>query len=318
MNKEYLDYIETELRPWLFQSVKDGYFTSYDDLRLHYYEAVHPEEKAAVVMVHGFCEFFGKYHETACRFYQEGYSVFFLELRGHGKSERSHNAEDQRVHVDDFNEYVEDIHTFLQKVVIPHNRTGRLFLFAHSMGGAASALFLEQYRDMFRCAVLSSPMLQLDIKNLPDWILSGLKIYPKLTAKVHEYAPGQGPFSFINEFEHSSCLDPDRYEYQFRLRCQDPSYQTWGATWGWVSSAVAATEQLHRNAGKIRIPILICQAGSDNMVRNLGQNLFRSRCHYVTLLSYPESRHELFNATHEIRAKYYRDVLAFYRAFLNT
>ena len=34
MNKEYLDYIETELRPWLFQCVEDGYFSSYDDLRL--------------------------------------------------------------------------------------------------------------------------------------------------------------------------------------------------------------------------------------------------------------------------------------------
>jgi lysophospholipase len=316
MNKEYLAYIDEELRPWLYQCVRDGYFYSHDDLRLHYYQAVHPEEKAAIVMVHGFCEFFGKYHETAYRFYQAGYSVFFLELRGHGKSERSHDAPDLRVHVDDFTEYTEDLHTFLLKVVIPRNRTGRLFLFGHSMGGAVSTLFLEQYTDMFRCAVLSSPMMMLDIKNLPNWILNALKIYPKVADKEQEYAPGQGPFTFVNEFEHSSCLDEDRYEYQFTLRCQDPCYQTWGSTWGWVAAAVSATEKLQKNAARIRTPILLAQAGNDNMVRNVGQDVFKSHCPYVTLLVYKDSRHELFNATAEIRDRYYRDVLDFYNAFL--
>lgn len=316
ISKEYLSYIDEELRPWLYHCVQDGYFITHDGLRLHYYEAVHPQEKAAVVMVHGFCEFFGKYHETACRLYQAGFSVFFLELRGHGKSERSHDAEDQRVHVGDFNEYVEDLHSFLQKAVIPHNRTGRLFLFGHSMGGAVSTLFIEKYRDMFRCAVLSSPMMQLDIKNLPGWILNALKLYPKVADKEQEYAPGQGPFTFTNEFDHSSCLDEDRYEYQFTLRCQDPCYQTSGSTWGWVSAAVSATERLQKNASKVSVPVLICQAGADNMVRNDGQNAFRDRCQYVTLLTYPESRHELFNATADIREKYYHDVLTFYRAFL--
>lgn len=60
-----------------------------DGTRLRSYAAVNPEEKASIVMIHGFCEFFGKYHETAWRFYQEGYSVFFVELRGHGASGRN-------------------------------------------------------------------------------------------------------------------------------------------------------------------------------------------------------------------------------------
>lgn len=316
MNKEYLRYIDEELRPWLYSCVNDGYFYSNDGLRIHYYQALHPEEKAAVVMIHGFCEFFGKYHETACRFYQAGYSVFFAEMRGHGKSQRSHDAEDQRVYVKDFNEYTDDVHTFIEKVVIPRSRTGRLFLFAHSMGGAIGSLLLEQQRDSFRCAVLSSPMMQLDIRNLPNWILSALKIYPKVAEKELEYAPGQGAFTFISEFEHSSCLDEDRYEYQFTLRCQDPSYQTWGGTWGWVAAAVEATERLQKNAADVTIPVLICQAGDDTMVRNDGQNAFCSRCPSAVLVSYEGSRHELFNATEEIREKYYRDVLDFYRAFL--
>jgi len=46
-------------------------------------------------MVHGFCEFFGKFHETAYTFYEQGYSVFFVELRGHGYSENHLMMDDQ-------------------------------------------------------------------------------------------------------------------------------------------------------------------------------------------------------------------------------
>jgi lysophospholipase len=175
--------MDNTIRPWIQETMEEGYLAAADGLKLHYCCLPNPQEIGRIMIMHGYCEFFGKYHETACRFYQAGFSVFFLELRGHGKSERSHDAEDQRVHVGDFNEYVEDLHSFLQKAVIPHNRTGRLFLFGHSMGGAVSALFLEKHRDMFRCAVLSSPMMQLDIKNLPGWILNALKLYPKVADK---------------------------------------------------------------------------------------------------------------------------------------
>ena len=66
-------------------------------------------------MVHGFCEFFGKYHEVAYRLYQEGYSVFFIELRGHGKSDREFDHEDQRVHIESFDRYAEDVDSFMNK-----------------------------------------------------------------------------------------------------------------------------------------------------------------------------------------------------------
>ena len=315
MNKEYLDYIEQEIRPWLYEHVNDGYCESRDKRKLHYYEAINPDEKASIVIVHGFCEFFGKYHETAMRFYQAGYSVFFIELRGHGRSEDAYELEDRRVHIENFNDYVEDVHSFIEQIVLPHTLTGKLFLFAHSMGGAVGALFLEKYPEVFRCAVLSSPMLQLDIKNLPEWVLSAMRAYPKVTRKKEDFAPGQGPFTFINEFEHSSCLDPDRYEYQFLQRCQDPAYQTWGGTWGWCSASVTATEKLQKNVDQIRIPVLICQAGKDTMVRNDGQDTFCRHSEFVTLVTYPDSKHEIFNADDDTRTKYYKDVLDFFRVF---
>ncbi|MBR3358294.1 MAG: alpha/beta fold hydrolase [Solobacterium sp.] len=308
-------FIEHEVRPWLDKCVQDGWMVSDDELNLHFCQAVHPQEKAAVVMVHGFCEFFGKYHETAYRFYQNGYSVFFLEQRGHGLSDRTHHSEDQRVHVDDFSEYVNDLHSFIQQIVLPRSHTKRLFLFAHSMGGATGALYMEQYPG-FRCAVLSSPMLRMDVHNLPDWTLHAVKVYSRIRDKDTEYAPGQGPFTGENIFEHSSCVDEDRYEYQLEQRRQNVHYQTWGSTWGWASAAHNATERAQKDADKVNIPVLICQAGHDNMVKNEGQDIFRARCPYATIVRYPASKHEIFNADSDTRRKYYQDILDFYQAFV--
>ena len=308
-------YVQNHIDPWLRDHVTDGYLESFDGLSLHYYKAVHPQERGTIVMVHGFCEFFGKYHETACRFWDAGYTVWFLEVRGHGKSARNNYSDDQRVHVDDFGEYVSDLYSFMHSVVMPQTENSRIFLYAHSMGGAAGAMYLEEYPEDFRCAVLSSPMLKMDIASLPDPFVRAINVYSRISDKDNEYAPGQRPFTGENEFEHSSCLDEARYEYQLEQRRNDVSYQTWGGTWGWVSSSFAATETILKNADKVVVPVLICQAGRDNKVKNEGQDAFRRKCSHVTILVYPGSKHEIFNADEATRTAYYKDVLDFFSTF---
>jgi lysophospholipase len=127
--------VETTLKPWLAETVTGGKFTSFDGARIQYYRALNPNAKAVIVMVHGFCEFFGKFHEPAYNFWENGYSVYFIEQRGHGGSDRSVKEYDH-VDVSDFSEYVEDLKTFLDKVVLP--QTQGLFTRAAVAGGAGS------------------------------------------------------------------------------------------------------------------------------------------------------------------------------------
>ena len=141
--------VRTVLAPWLRDHVTGGTFTGFDGARIQYYKAEHPDAKAAVVMVHGFCEFFGKFHETAYDFHENGYSVYFLEQRGHGGSQRSVDEPDV-VDVADFSDYVEDLKCFLDQVVLPQTSGQRLILYAHSMGGCVGALFLERYRKFLK------------------------------------------------------------------------------------------------------------------------------------------------------------------------
>lgn len=315
MDKTYRAFVSEEIQPWLNTCVKEGEILSKDGIHIHYCKAVNPHEKAAVLMVHGFCEFFGKYHETAMRFYQAGYSIFFLELRGHGKSDRSVSFPDERVYVKSFDEYVSDIHVFYEQIVTKESLTHRCFLFAHSMGGTASALYLEEYLHDFDCAVLSSPMLKVNYGKIPPLAVDALAIYSKAAGKQYEYAPGQSSFTGRDEFEKSSSMDYDRYLYQLHQRISHPEYQTWGGTMGWCAAAKKGTEKALGNAELIQIPVLLLQAGADTMVDLEGQNRFQKKCPKATLIVFPEAKHELFNGTETIRKNWYKDVIDYFDAY---
>lgn len=83
--------------------------------KLQAYCAIPEKPKKALVFVHGFCEFFGKYHELFYDFYHAGYAVFFYEQRGFGKSLREVSDKDA-VYVGNFAEYVEDLKLFTDEV----------------------------------------------------------------------------------------------------------------------------------------------------------------------------------------------------------
>lgn len=314
MSPEFEALINDEINPFLKEHVKDGYISSFDDIKLHYYTALNPKEKASIVMIHGFSEFFGKHHENMYRFFQAGYSVFFVELRGHGKSDRTIKADDSRVHVKSFDEYVGDVQAFMEQVVEKQSQTHKYFLYGHSMGGAVSTMYLEKYTDTFKCAVLSSPMLKMNYGKVPDVAVDALAVYSVIAPVDEDFGPMQEPFDGKPDFEHSSTLDEDRYYYAFQQRLNDPSYQTWGGTWGWIRAGKAATDKIKRNIRKIKTPILLLQAGEDTMVQPSSQNSFDYKNDNVTLLTYKDSKHEIFNATKEIRDKYYKDIIAYYNA----
>lgn len=316
MKQEYKDFVEKQLKPFLENNIQEGDILSEDQTRIHYYEALRDDAKASILMIHGFTEFFGKHHENAYRFFQAGFNVFYIDLRGHGKSQHTDIYNDSRVHVNDFEEYVMDVHALVEQVVKKKSQGKKLFLFAHSMGGAVSTLYLEEYPDDFTCAVLSSPMLMMNYGKVPDLAVDVLSAYSKVVDVSQEFGPSQKPFNAIPDFEHSSMLDKDRYEYQFNLRTNEPMYQTWGGTWGWIRAGKEATAKIMKNIKKVKTPVLLLQAEKDHMVKAGGQNAFDQKNPNVTLLEYKDSKHEIFNATKEIREKYYRDILDYYNAHI--
>ena len=181
------------------------------------------------------------------------------------------------------------------------------------MGGAIGALYLEEHSGEFERAVLSSPMLQMNYGRKPVvvvWMLAGLS---KLLHWDRNYVPGQSGFDGISHFNTSSCMSAERYKYCFELRQREHHYRTYGGTYLWTRAGLFALGKIRRKSllKRIQIPVLLCQAGQDHMVRPEGQEHFAKLVDGCKLVRFPEAKHEIFNATEEIRIPYYEEVLSF-------
>ena len=156
-----------DVEPYLRSYESEGYIESYDKAAIYYRTYRNPQAKAGVVISHGFCEFAEKYMEVIYYFLKGGYSVYVPEHRGHGYSDRF-VPEGDKVHIEDYEQYVQDLHFFIKNIVEPAEE--RKILFCHSMGGTIGVRYLEKFPLTFDAAVLSAPMLGMNTGKYPKWL----------------------------------------------------------------------------------------------------------------------------------------------------
>ena len=311
---DYEERMKTEVIPFLTK-ISQGDFLGYEDKNIHYYYALNEDERATIVISHGFSEHFPKYHEMFYYFYQAGYSVFFIEHRGHGFSYREIEQHD-KVHILRFQSYVDDLKIFIDTVVKKESRTGKIFLYSHSMGGCIASLYLEQNPNGVKAAVLSSPMLQLNFRGKSPVMVKLLTIVSKIAGWDEKFLPGQHGFDGINTYPNCSAQSEKRHAYLFEEKKKNKNYQTNGGTYKWCRESLKAMDEAIKNAGNIIVPCVLFQAGLDTMVEPGGQNRFLANNPKIEKRVYPNSKHEIFNALDVDRKKYYEEVLDFFASNL--
>lgn len=306
----YHSFMQYTVEPYIKKYRRRGYFESYDGTSVFYHSYCLPGAEDCVVISHGFCEFAKKYNEMIYYFLLAGYSVYLPEHRGHGYSERD-TEDTEKVHIEDFEDYVRDFHCFMKRIVGEQEK--RKILFGHSMGGAVAVCYLEQYPDAFQGLVLSSPMLRMQTGKYPQWLAKWIAGYFTATGRGARYAAGQGGFDAKPDFIHSSCVSEERYRYVFHKRLEDVRYQTSGASYAWLHAAIKATETLRKkeNLEKIKIPVLLFIAGRDHMVNNRAAAELVNGVKTVSLSCMENSKHEIFSADYETRAAYYEQIFDF-------
>lgn len=307
---DYLAVMNSENKKWRDANVRQGTFKSFDGAVMNYYYAIPKDCRGSIMMFHGYSEFFGKYHEMSWYFYQEGYAFFLMEMRGHGYSERLVDRMDY-VCIDDFEKYVDDEKAFYDKVVRDKLNHRPLYLFCHSMGGAVGAFFLEKYPDVFKKAVLSSPMLQINTGDIPMPVVNMMIWYAKRKRLMKKPGPGQREWNPDDRADREYTYSKARYDYVKEQQLSDVHHQTCCATYGWMAASFKADKKILKNASKVTTPVLLFQAGKDTLVRPEGQNGFAKKAHDVTIVRYENSAHEIFSDAYETRVDYYNRLFNF-------
>lgn len=308
---EYGEHMAYTNKQWRESHVTEGKFTSYDGLSIQYYHAPQDNSsKGCIVMLHGYCGFWGKFHEMAEYYWLAGYEVFFIEHRGHGYSGRQ-IAEADIVHVNSYNDYTQDIHQFMTEIVKPHIGNLPCIMFAHSMGGAIGALYLEQHPGVFDAAILSSPMFEIKTNGTPKFLISLMLAKIKLLRQEKQPFPGGNTWDGIPSYEQSSAMSEARYTYIFNQRLADSHYHTNMMSNGWGYASFRTTPKILRDAGKIDIPVLLLTSGNDALVDSKGHYKFAYSTPNTEFVIYEGAKHELYNGTDEILEDYYARIFEF-------
>ena len=315
-----------EIEPYWNKYKVEGKFTGVDGVEIKYVSFIREGEKGAIVISSGRTEGYFKYHELVYDLGKQGYSVYIHDHRGQGHSGRMASNR-QMGHVNNFEDYVQDLHTFVDKVVkkTPHPK---LFLLAHSMGGGIAARYIEEYPNDFTAAALSSPMLEPGKHLLfvnegckavesTDWIRTNIR-----GIKTPRYVLGK------SDYEKEDCGNSELTHSEVRCKKtadlyeQFPDTKLGGPSTHWAAEACKASKQLRSKveASKIRIPVLVLQAGEDKAVAHQGQEEFcknlnssqHVKCEGETPQVIKDAYHELFVEKDEYRIPALTKILDFF------
>lgn len=224
-----------------------------------------PNERAAMLLVPGRTEPFAKYCELVYDLRNSGISVYAMDIRGQGWSDRM-LPDPQKGYVDSFDNYVADIKTF-HDGVYSQAAHGKRILFGHSTGGGAATLYLEKYHSDFDAAILHSPMHEINTGSYPYWFAEGLASTLDFFGDGAGYAPGDHGYDQVAAFATNGCAhSPERWTETRTLVAQFPELAIGGPTINWVKESFSATKRMKANAGQIATPYLLLQAQQDEIV----------------------------------------------------
>jgi lysophospholipase len=283
-----------------------------DGLRLYTWHRLHPNPRARIFISHGYAESTMKYRELAFFFYQNSYSVYVWDHRGHGWSGRV-GPEKHSVDVLNFSDYSADLHLMMQ--ALPQGPEVPTFLFGHSLGGAIAIDFMQRYPDRIQAAVLSSPLLLPSLRGMPVSCVTWLA---RLLARWH--APdkcslgGAQTAAEFWSFKLAGTRSRERFDL-FKEETLREDLRMAGPTNRWVLTTFASAQELlePERMAKLKLPLFVATAGHDRLVRADAIAEFCRRAPHAEPHLYADSFHEIWNERDKIRNPYLNDVLSFYQ-----
>ncbi|MEM9102913.1 MAG: alpha/beta fold hydrolase [Pseudomonadota bacterium] len=299
--------------PGYGNGVRGSFESQVDGTTIEHISFDQSNEKASVVIVPGKSEYLSRYKELAWEFFENQYDVHILDHRSQGFSGRLVEANDKN-HVNHYSDYVTDLKTFIDDVVKP-TRPEKIFIFAHSMGGAISTLYMESYPEEITAAWLSAPLHEMET-GYPEWLTKLIVGSAVLFGQSEEYALGQGLYTLDDVvFDGAFMTSEARFEADFADLVQVPEVITSGATNGWVNQWLDGTFKLRHYAYKIKTPLVIAQAGIDSLVKPGGQNYVCEQARDCKVIEFPEARHEIYREKDSIRAPYIQKMFQFFERY---
>ncbi|MDH4262846.1 MAG: lysophospholipase [Spirochaetia bacterium] len=265
-----------------YKKITGNFTSSADNINLFYCAFINktfnPEK--CIVIQHGFGEHSGRYFNVVEKFQNSGYSLFILDMRGHGLSEGL------RGYSPNFNSLVEDLYSFIVFVKKTY-KTKKPVLISHSLGGLIGLSFglVPDYANQIKAIVSNGASLSVHMTPL---------LYVKRIA-------GKLLTMLIPELRLDLGLDVKFISHDknvVKAYIDDPLVH------GFIKVKLAE-EIINKgkwcidHASEMKIPVLLTHGGSDGISNPEGTKMFYANCGSKdkTLIIYDDLYHEVYNET---------------------
>lgn len=202
----------------------------------------HELKGRTLLLVHGACQHGGRFDQAARFFALGGWNVIVPDLRGHGLSGG------ERTHIDDFSRYVLDLETIHRRLGLLSSRT---VLMGHSLGGLLTIRFAQRFPDRLAAATLLSPLLAVK-RRIAGWKLR----------------LGRIACALLPRLRFSARITPEMVSRCPKVRADKrlDRLQERTVTGQWFLALQTALVNAWKEAGRVRTPLLVLQAGQDAVV----------------------------------------------------
>jgi len=274
---------------------KSGYFEGRGNKKL-FYQYWLPDSKnikAYLIAIHGWGTHSDRMKIPAEFFTEkQNYALFTFDLRGHFR-----NAEIQG-HIDSMDHLQKDVVLFMD-LVKKEAGSKKIFLMGHAFGGLISLIYAINHPGL-QGVIASSPQLGLTIKSMVS-----KKMAKKMTGAISKLSPTKTISMIIDQNQLTTDLKILRQHIADKKKLEVITVKT-------VAEMENSMNWVMENAINLLCPILILQAGNDNIVdKNKTQEFFKNvQIQDKTYREYDGFLHELWNE--KSRALVYRDMYVWF------
>lgn len=288
-----------------------GLFKGHDGAALRYavWEASRSPRQGTVCLFGGRGEYIEKYFETIADLRRRGFAVATMDWRGQGGSMRT-LANPRKGHIVDFRDYDLDLVRFMKDIVLPDCPPPYIAL-GHSTGGNILLRNAQMEGSWFDRMVLSAPLIRFAPRSLPA-SQEMVKVWAEIVCLLglnERYARKEGDDLFESmRFEGNELTsDYERFNRNIDVLKIAPSIGLGAPTYGWIRAACRSMKQIGapEYPSKIKVPLLLIAAGSDQIVCRHAIENFAMRLKVGTHVLLSNSQHEILQERNEIRQQFW-------------
>jgi alpha-beta hydrolase superfamily lysophospholipase len=255
---------------------RDGYFQGKGGIRL-YFQSYLPvgNPSAVVIIVHGAGDHCERYRRAINMLVPRGFAVYGYDQRGCGQSAG------QRGHINSWDEYREDVHTFIE--LVRHEQPAAdLFLWGYGNGALVAADYALFYSGGLSGMILMSAPFVPCARTHPVVLLASRalsKAWPRLSMRR---GPSIYKMTRDPQVIHAAAEDMQRHAMA-------------SARWG--DEVRGALKRVSERVDELALPVLVLHGEADQLYSPEGARCFYEHLTYADkqLRIYPGGFHELHN-----------------------